>query len=123
MKIPTSLLGLFVCMSGLAAGAGQPALVCNRNAISAEERPRYDDLLHKLRTSIRDRRELPDGYSFRIVEQSISLKDVAEWISMERRCCPFLIFQLEVPAGHAAVRLALRGPSGAKAIVALEFAK
>lgn len=123
MKITTSLLGLFVCMCGLAVGADRPTLVCNRDAIGAQERPRYNDLLHKLRTSVHDRRELPDGYSFRLGEQSISLTEVAEWIRMERQCCPFLVFQIDVPAGNAEVQLTLRGPSGTKAILASEFAK
>jgi hypothetical protein len=108
-------------MCGLAADANQPVLACNSNAISAAERPRYSELLQKIRLSIRDRRELPDGYAFRIVERSISLAEIAEWIRMERLCCPFLVFRLELAGAAAEVELALRGPSGTKAILESAF--
>jgi hypothetical protein len=45
---------------------------------------------------------------------------VAGWIAMERLCCPFLIFQLNVEANRDS-RLTLRGPAGAKAILREEF--
>lgn len=121
MKIATSFVGLLACMCGAASGADKPVIACNTKAISAAERPRYNGLVGKLRRSIRDRRELPDGYAFRLDEQSITLADVTEWIRMERLCCPFLVFQIEVSGSNQNVQLTLRGPTGTKAIIESAF--
>jgi hypothetical protein len=90
-------------------------LACAPTAISPAERPRHNELMRLLAGAARGRSELPDGYAFDLAP-SISLPEVAEWIAMERLCCPFLAFQLDVRPGEA-TRLTLRGPEGAKAIL------
>ena len=97
-----------------------PVLACNMKAISAKQRPRYNDLTKRLRSAVRDRSEVSDGYAYELDSMAMALPDVAEWITMERLCCPFLIFQLEVK-GDGASQLTLRGPAGAKAILQEEF--
>ena len=101
-------------------GMPSPPLTCNIQAIGASQRPRYNDLVTRLRSAMRDRRELPDGYEYLLESTKITLAEVSEWITMERRCCPFLIFQLE-GAGEDS-RLTMRGPDGAKAVLREEFA-
>ena len=100
-------------------GMASPFLACNIKAISALQRPRYNDLVARLREAMRDRRELPDGYGYSLDSSKITVPEVSEWITMERLCCPFLIFQLEV--GGEVSRLTMRGPDGAKAILQAEF--
>lgn len=95
------------------------ALACNLQAISAVERPRYDDLVGRLRGAVGDRGELPDGYSYTLDSAKIAPQEVSEWIELERMCCPFLIFQLE--AAGAVSRLTMRGPEGVKALLQAEF--
>jgi hypothetical protein len=90
-------------------------LVCIPAAISATERPRYNELLRRLAGAVRNRTELADGYTFDL-DASITLPEVAEWIAMERLCCPFLTFLLDVSPGGAA-QLTLCGPRGVKAIL------
>ena len=82
-------------------------LACNIQAISGAQRPRYNDLIMRLRAAIWDRKELPDGYRYSLDSAKITLPEVSEWISLERLCCPFLIFQLE-GAGEVS-RLSMRG--------------
>lgn len=100
-------------------GMASSVLTCNIQAISAVQRPRYNDLVSRLRAAIRDRRELPDGYDCTLDSAKITSPEVSEWIAMERLCCPFLIFELE-GAGEAS-RLTMRGPDGAKALLQEEF--
>jgi hypothetical protein len=38
-------------------------LACNITAIPAAQRPRYTELVARLRTAIANRTELPDGYT------------------------------------------------------------
>ena len=96
-----------------------PVLACNIQAISAVQRPRYNDLVTRLRSAMRDRRELADGYSYSLDFAKITLQEVSEWITMERQCSPFLIFQLE--RADEALRLTMRGPDGTKAVLQAEF--
>ena len=68
---------------------------------------------------MRDRRELSDGYEYLLDSAEITLAEVSEWITIERLCCPFLVFQLE-GAGKDC-RLTMRGPDGVKALLREEF--
>lgn len=43
-------------------------------------------------------RELPNGYAFRLPSDSAMLMIIAEDITIERLCCPFLRFTLEIEA-------------------------
>ena len=97
-------------------------LACNLKAISAAERPRYNDLIKRLRIAVQDPTELPDGYTYKLDTKKITPPEVAEWIAMERLCCPFLTFQLDVK-GNGDSELTMRGPEGAKAILREEFPK
>jgi hypothetical protein len=116
-------LATLLCLSAFCVGmcaAADPPLACNLKAISAAERPRYSDLMKRLRAAVQDRSELPDGYAYTLDTKKITLPEVAEWITMERLCCPFLTFQLDVK-GNGESALTLRGPQGAKAILREEF--
>jgi hypothetical protein len=101
----------------------QTALACNLNAIGPENLHRYKDLFRRVHAAITDRRELEDGYVFRLDGDSVSLPDVAQWISFERLCCPFFTFQLQSKGGEPDCWLTLRGPDGTKAIIDQEFAQ
>lgn len=98
------------------------ALACNMAAIDTEARTRYHELRDRLMAATRERRELPDGYAFRIAASDIALSEAAEWMEMERQCCPFLTIQLEVSGAAADWWLRLSGPPGAKAVLAAELA-
>ena len=91
-------------------------LACNLNAIPTEVRPRYNQLVRQLRSAIENRTELSDGYSYTLDSNIMSLVDLAEWITVERNCCLFLTFHIDVTAG-ASPQLTLRGPSGSKPIL------
>ena len=99
---------------------GATPLACDIKAISDAQRPRYRDLVKRLRTAMNERSDLPDGYAYSLDTEKISLPEVAEWITMERLCCPFLTFQLNVN-GNGDSQLAMRGPEGVEAILLEEF--
>ena len=123
MTIPTtvfaSLLGIGLCAVPLASGS--PILACNLKAIGSAERPRYTELMKRLRAAVHDRSELRDGYSFKLDSKSIALSEVAEWVAMERLCCPFLTFQLEASGSQIGWMLKLTGPEGVKPLLQSEF--
>ena len=100
MTLATVLCFSLLCLSVCAAAEGDAPFACNIKAISAAERPRYNDLVKRLRIAITDRSELSDGYAYKLDTKKITLPEVAEWITMERLCCPFLAFQ---PPGIATI--------------------
>ncbi len=61
--------------------------------------------------------ELPDGYAFRLPGEEDLIAKTAEFISLERLCCPFLGFVLEVEPEGGPVWLRLTGREGVKAFV------
>ena len=96
-------------------------MACNLKAISAHERPRYNDLMKRLRGSVRGRSALNDGYVYTLVGRAITLPQVAEWMSLERRCCPFLTLQVSAAGTQSDWLLTLTGPTGTKALLEMEF--
>lgn len=97
-----------------------PAIYCDAKAIPAEKRARYRELSGRLKAAVREKRSLVDGFGLRL--NGIGLVELAEWMSLERRCCPFLSFRLSVDRGREEVELEMTGPPGAKAVLEEAFA-
>ena len=93
-----------------------PFLSCTLSALNDQERQRHDELLDRLRAAITERRELADGYAFNL-GAAFPLADLAEWISLERRCCPFFGFTVEAKPGEDDLWLHLTGGGGVKAFI------
>jgi hypothetical protein len=98
-----------------------PIFACNLTAIDDAVRPRYNELVRHIRSAMRDRREIPNGYVFTLDHATVALPEAAEWISMERLCCPFLTLELSASGAHAHWLLTLRGPAGVKPLLDAEF--
>jgi len=65
--------------------------------------------------------EFPDGYSYRFDDGLARLAAILEFITVERRCCPFLTFEVIFPANNGPLWLRLRGAAWAKAFIAETF--
>lgn len=96
-------------------------IACNLRAFDATQTPRYTDLMTRLRAAVRSRSELANGYAFRLDSEAITLPEVAEWMSMERLCCPFFSIELSVSGSVTDWLLGLTGPEGVKALIETEF--
>lgn len=66
-------------------------------------------------------RELPNGYAFRLPNEPDVLLKAAEFVSLERLCCPFFGFVLEVEPEGGAVWLGLTGREGVKPFILAEI--
>jgi hypothetical protein len=71
----------------------------------------------RLGEAITERRELSDGYTFRLSGELMYLLDAARWVSLERLCYPFLTFRLETTGSDSDCWLMLAGPPDAKSII------
>jgi len=104
----------------MSALAPTPALACVPAAIPATERKAHFELARDLftRRSI-ERATLPDGYAFRF--DSSEFEAVARFVVNERKCCPFLRFEVQLAAQSGPLWLRLTGPAGTREILDAEL--
>jgi hypothetical protein len=95
-------------------------LACVPGAIPAAERPAHFALIAELfGGAVQERAELPDGYAFRFAADAFAR--VARFVANERKCCPFLRFEIAVSGGDGPVWLRLNGPEGTHAFLDAEL--
>lgn len=109
-----------ILMALVTAGpAGEERFACNMNAMTKSERAAHQKLSRKLLDAVEARSELRNGYAFRL--PSRAFMTAAEWVSLERRCCPFFTFELELAADGGPVWLRVTGARGIKEFIRAEF--
>ena len=94
---------------------------CDMSAIAEEQRGAHLATITKLFRAVESVRELPNGYAFRLPNESDALLTVVQFITLERLCCPFLGFDLEVEREGGAVWLSLTGREGVKPFIIAEI--
>jgi hypothetical protein len=80
-----------------------------------------DELVTGLFAAIEELSELPDGYGYRFTSEGTQLEPLLEFIASERRCCPFLTFELAFEAHDGPLWLRLRGSPQVKSFVENAF--
>jgi hypothetical protein len=89
-------------------------------AIPARERDAHHQLTRRLMDhALREMRELPDGFEFRFAAEEYDA--VTQFVRLERVCCPFLSFNLDVSPDRGPLILRLTGPDGAKDFIRAEL--
>jgi hypothetical protein len=84
---------------------------------------RGDEIARGLFASVEETTELPDGYAYRFANDHSLLTSLLEFIAAERRCCPFLTFELALAPHGGPVWLRMRGSPRVKAFIAETFNK
>jgi hypothetical protein len=110
---------MLVC--GCVAQSKAPPLACNLRAFSTTERADWRKRLDQVMLAVSAVRDLSEGYSFQINPHRTSFLEVAQWIELERKCCPFFVFELELDGGSGTIQLNLRGREGVKQFIASDF--
>jgi hypothetical protein len=91
------------------------ALACQLDVFDdAERRRRYETLRAELGERRLGIHGVPDGIVVIYPGEPELFLSVAEWITLERRCCPFLSFSLEFDADPPSIRLRLVGGEDVK---------
>ena len=72
---------------------GSRPIACAMAALSPAERDRYDGLRRRVLGAVREVKDTTIGFLVR-VDDSASAPEIAEWMALEHRCCPFLTLQL-----------------------------
>jgi len=98
------------------------ALACVPDAIPPAERTahfaRGCRLVHEL---AEERIDLANGYALRFGADA--LDEVVRFVANERKCCPFLDFELTIGAASGPVWLRMTGPAGTREVLAAELAR
>jgi hypothetical protein len=90
------------------------------SAIPAAERARHFALARELFTQLaQERMDLPEGYAIRF--QSDMFGAVARFVANERRCCPFMNFELSIARESGPLWLRMTGPAGTREVLQVEL--
>ena len=89
-------------------------LACQLDVFDHAERRRYETLRERLGERRLGTHELPDGIAILYPGEPDVFLSAAEWITLERRCCPFVSFSLEFDADSPSIRLRLVGGEDVK---------
>src|SRR5258706_16291545 len=97
--------------------------VCNMVVFTAIERENHIQTKTQLFQSVQDIYEIENGYEFTFSnpDGSAILTRMAEFISNERLCCPFLKFMVTIETDPQPISLILTGPEGTQEFLRAEF--
>ncbi len=97
-------------------------IACDPHALTAEEHERWlGTIAPQLYGAIQEIQELPDGYAFRLPNDPQMLLLAAEDLNMERLCCPFVRYTLEIEPNRGPFWLRFTGGEGVKEFLRMSF--
>jgi hypothetical protein len=96
-------------------------IACDFTAMTAEQQERRQILAQRVHAAVQEIRELSDGYAFRFPADPALCLTVAEFMTLERLCCPFFTFALELESEGGPLWLRLTGREGVKQFLRAEL--
>lgn len=101
------------------APISQP-IACIPGAIEPAQRSAHLALAKLLFAQLAQSREqLPDGYAFEFAPEALT--DIAQFVANERKCCPFMQFDISIAPSGGSVWLRMTGPEGTRAVLDAEL--
>lgn len=95
-------------------------LACVPSAIPAADRAVHFALARELfQCRAQERRDLADGYAVRFAGDAFEA--VARFVANERKCCPFMTFEMVVAPQTGPVWLRMTGPRGTRGVLQAEL--
>ena len=95
-------------------------LICDLSALDSAQRARHQANTGQLFGSVEEIEELADGYAFRLPAEAATLVKAAEFMTLERLCCPFFNFALELEREGGPLWLKMTGREGVKQFLLAE---
>jgi hypothetical protein len=132
MKKRSSIFWVLLISASASGVFAEEPLACNVSALSASQRQRHAVLAERLAQAVVRREELSNGYALRLdlsrlpkdaAGEPFCVVEVAEWVDLESRCCPFLEFGIDVSGKGGPVTLRLTGGRNVKAFLEKELAQ
>jgi hypothetical protein len=94
---------------------------CDMSAIEPEQRSQHIAAIKELFQTVQEVQELPNGYAFRMPNETGLLMRTAEFVAREKLCCPFFGFKIEIEPNNGGLWLHLTGRDGVKPFIAAEI--
>lgn len=101
-------------MKNIKAQLQEPPIACDPHGIPAGKRERWLKAGTEIYNAVDLVKELPNGYSLRLPNDQATLILLAEYVSLDRLCCGFVNWNIEVERGGGPVWLHLTGGPGTK---------
>lgn len=92
-------------------------VACCHTVFTKEQRVEYKNIWGKLETRRLGITELETGYQYQFPGDTETLRLINEWVSMERKCCPFITFTVIARNEKEPILLQLTGDEQAKAFL------
>lgn len=98
-----------------------PVFACDLSAMTPGQRAHHAELSVRLLGEARALEHLPNGYALVFESSARQALELAEWMAMERLCCPFLTLAAEFAPERGPLRLRLTGAAGIKPFLVHEL--
>jgi hypothetical protein len=96
-------------------------LVCNMGVFTPAQREAHILTTTQLIQAVQSVQEVENGYELSFPNKTEFISKIADFISNERLCCPFLKFTLKVVSNSEPIFLSLTGPIGTQEFLRTEF--
>lgn len=74
-------------------------------------------LVLQLTAHVLERRYLPDGVSLRFASRPEMLSEIVAFVELERACCPFIRFRIDVEPSGSGITLEMTGTEQALSVI------
>lgn len=96
-------------------------LVCNMGVFTPVQRELHIRTTTELIQAVQSVQGVENGYELKFPNETEFISKLADFISNERLCCPFLKFTLNIVSTDKPVSLSLTGPVGTQEFLRAEF--
>ena len=97
-------------------------IACDPNALTPDQQEYWvKEIVPKLYREVQEIQELPNGWVWRLPSAPHVLTLVAEDLNMERLCCPFVNYTLEIEPNRGPFWLRMTGGEGVKEFLKMAF--
>jgi hypothetical protein len=97
-------------------------IVCDPSAVAPGQQEYWvKEIVPKLYRAVQEIQELPNGWAWRLPSTPEILLLVAEDLNIERLCCPFVHYTLEIEPNRGPFWLRMTGSEGVKEFLRMAF--
>ena len=97
-------------------------IACDPNALTPDQQEYWvKEIVPNLYREVQEIQELPNGWVWRLPSAPHVLTLVAEDLNMERLCCPFVNYTLEIEPNRGPFWLRMTGGKGVKEFLKMAF--
>ncbi len=99
----------------------EAVFACDMRAIDPGQREEHMQNARQLVGKVQGIEERPDGYTLKLPLETLILLKADQFIALERLCCPFFRFTVEIEPAASSFWVGLAGPPGIKPFIEAEL--